>query len=190
VIIGSQFGQSAFQNNFLFNGSSFSTFTIDEPNTSIPINFSGINDSGVLVGGGDWVDEGGNLFTVGGPSSANQTGHIYINDNGVIAGDYNSNGKYHGFIDNGGVFTTLDDPNGLVGGGTIVEGINNKGDVVGYYEDSSFQAHGFVYSNGTFTTVDAPSAPGGGTILTGINDGGEIVGYTLGNLTGFTATPA
>jgi probable HAF family extracellular repeat protein len=54
-------------------------------------------------------------------------------------------------------------------------GINNSGEIVGYYTDSSGNQHGFIYQSGTFTTVDDPD--GTDTHLTAINNNGEIAGY-------------
>ena len=50
--------------------------------------------------------------------------------------------------------TTLTDPN--AGGLTVASGINDTGEVVGYYKDSSNATvfHGFSYVNGAFTTLD------------------------------------
>jgi len=58
---------------------------------------------------------------------------------------------------------------------TSAIGINNMGDIVGYYQSSQGQVHGFVLSNGTYTTLDFPGAIGG-TFAHDINDGGAIVG--------------
>ncbi len=73
--------------------------------------------------------------------------------------------------------TTIDAP-----GSTFTEplGINSRGDIVGFYYDSSFIAHGFLLSNGSFTTIDAP---GGqtftSTFLSDISQQGDIVGYAV-----------
>ena len=55
-------------------------------------------------------------------------------------------------------------------------GINDAGQIVGFYYDSSVTAHGFLYSGGNYTTLDDPSGTKG-TIARGINDAGQIVGY-------------
>jgi probable HAF family extracellular repeat protein len=85
-------------------------------------------------------------------------------------------------------FTTLDDPLSNCGAEsacTIAYGINDAGQIVGYYFNSGH--HGFLYNNGTFTTLDDPLATGGslpvvGTNAYGINSSGLIVGnYIDGN---------
>jgi hypothetical protein len=53
-------------------------------------------------------------------------------------------------------FSTFDVP-GAVAGSTYAEGINNTGQVTGYYSDAG-GSHGFVDTNGAFTTIDVPGA--------------------------------
>src|SRR5467141_3704642 len=72
-------------------------------------------------------------------------------------------------------YATLNDP--LAGsGGTFAVGINNEGQITGYYFDSNGAAHGFLYSGGTWTTLNDPFATNG-TFAEGINNKGQIVGY-------------
>ena len=52
-------------------------------------------------------------------------------------------------------------------------GINDAGQIVGDYRDSSDGIHGFLYSGGAFTTIDVPGAQ---HLASGINDAGQIVG--------------
>ena len=59
--------------------------------------------------------------------------------------------------------------------GTGATGINDAGQIVGFYEDSSGAQHGFLYSGGTYTPLNAPSGTKG-TQAVGINDSGQIVG--------------
>jgi uncharacterized membrane protein len=76
----------------------------------------------------------------------------------------------HGFLDTGGSFTTIDFPGG---GDTNPIGINNSGQIVGYYDDAS-GIHGFLDTAGSFTTIDFPGAYR--TFAEGINNSGQIVG--------------
>ena len=72
-------------------------------------------------------------------------------------------------------FTTIDVPGAVV---TDVLGINNAGDMVGYYANSaSGPTHGFLFSDGSFTTLDYPGADS--TRAASINDSGQIVGCAL-----------
>ena len=80
----------------------------------------------------------------------------------------------HGFLYSGGsTYTTIDDPSGI--GTTIAAGINDAGQIVGGYTDSSGVKHGFLYSGGTYTTLDDPLGTKG-TAAVGINDVGQVVG--------------
>ena len=76
----------------------------------------------------------------------------------------------HGFVNNGGTFTTLTVPGAT---NTFARGINATGQIVGGFNDSS-GSHGFVYNGGTFTTLSVPGASF--TDAYGINGDGWIVG--------------
>jgi probable HAF family extracellular repeat protein len=73
---------------------------------------------------------------------------------------------------------------------TVANGINDAGQVVGYYGDIS-GTHGFLLDvDGSYTTIDLPGARE--TIPSGINDAGQIVGSYVdagGTHHGFLATP-
>jgi probable HAF family extracellular repeat protein len=73
------------------------------------------------------------------------------------------------------------DPSSSIG--TLATGINNVGQIVGYYGDST-GGHGFLYSGAVYTIIDYPLA--GGTNAYGINDAGQIVGYYSDGSTGQT----
>src|ERR1035438_2800789 len=106
-----------------------------------------------------------------------------INDKGAIVGYYleSQYGSTHGFLYSGGVYTTIDDPEGT----TFPEGINNNGVIVGLYECCQTENHGFTYANGVFTTFDYPGT-NGATSGEGINNSNEIVGiYSTGGDDGF-----
>jgi probable HAF family extracellular repeat protein len=68
-------------------------------------------------------------------------------------------------------FTTLDVPGAA---STGAGGINNSGQVVGSYSDTSGNGHGFLWSGSVYTTLDVPGAMTTGAA--GINDLGQIVG--------------
>ena len=53
------------------------------------------------------------------------------------------------------MFTTLDVPDTAESG---AYGINDKGEIVGYFLDGRARYHGFIYVDGTFSTLDAPLA--------------------------------
>jgi probable HAF family extracellular repeat protein len=141
-----------------------------------------INDSGQIVG--FWIAGTGYfgfLFSDGTytnlPSSLDPFG---INNAGQIVVD--------DFLYSGGHFLTGMDTRTtlppLAAGNIFATDINNVGQIVGYFADSSKHAHGFIYENGAYTTLDDPLAVGTsttgeivGTFITGENDNGQIVGY-------------
>ena len=70
---------------------------------------------------------------------------------------------------------TLNDPSGT--GSAPPHGINNAGQIVGTYTDSSGR-HGFLYSGGTSATPRSTIRwPHLGTKRHGINNAGQVVGY-------------
>jgi hypothetical protein len=86
---------------------------------------------------------------------------------GQIVGPYYDGSTYHGFLDNGGTYTTIDPP-GSTGSTAYV--INTSGQIAGYYVDGSGFTHGFLDNGGTYTTIDPPGSTS--TIVDGINDSG------------------
>jgi uncharacterized membrane protein len=58
--------------------------------------------------------------------------------------------------------------------GTQPNGINDKGQIAGYFVDTSGVHHSFLKEGETYTTIDAPGASG--TQAFGINNSGTIVG--------------
>ncbi len=95
-------------------------------------------------------------------------------------------------------FQTIDAPfSGAADTGAT--GINDSGQIVGYYYNSSSE-HGFLYDydQRTFTSIDDPNAKADSrewsdTRAYGINDSGQIVGHYYdanGNTHGFVRDPA
>ena len=97
-----------------------------------------------------------------------------INNADDVAGFYTAGGKTSGFVDIGGVFTTLNAPKVS----TEAFGINNRGQVVGDTLTASGKTFGFVYtiSTGKFKFYSDPNGVGT-TNFNGINDNGDIVGF-------------
>jgi hypothetical protein len=58
---------------------------------------------------------------------------------------------------------------------TLPLGQNDRGQVVGPYDDADNRRHGFLLDRGRYTTIDAPGAAPS-TATTSINDRGQIVG--------------
>jgi probable HAF family extracellular repeat protein len=105
-----------------------------------------------------------------------QTVAVRINSDGDIVGYYQSaDFRSHAFLlQNDGSLTTIDPPAAVTTGDpTGLIGINDFGEIVGYYYDVS-RVHGFLLSGGAFTTIDFPGARY--TWCSAINNAGDIVG--------------
>ena len=93
-----------------------------------------------------------------------------------------------GFLDEGGVITTID-PFGSTF--TQALGVNNLGEIVGFYVDANGKQHGYIDNSGVFTSFDPPGSAS--TTINGLNDKGDIVGFYTNNATdtvdGFVGTP-
>jgi len=106
-----------------------------------------------------------------------------------------------GFVYGGGAYSTLTAPGAVY---TQANGINNAGQVAGFYYGGGVEA-GFVYFGGTYTTLSLGSTSS--TVAFGINDSGQVVGsyetgaglgaflysggtYTLLSVPGATSTAA
>jgi probable HAF family extracellular repeat protein len=178
--------------------------TIDFPG-AFSSEAAGINDGGQIVGTfnnaagvrlqngiGDqgFFRSAGGVFTpINVPfAGAKGTEAIGINNAGNIVGAFqDAAGTPHGFLDVGGLFSTIDPPGAVA---AIVGGINNLGQMEGVYVDAGMALHNFIDVGGVFTTVDNPFGPF--STLGGINDAGQFVGSyndATGTARGFLATP-
>ena len=158
---------------------------------------AGINNNGQIVGhyGGLGSYDDGFLWTGGNYSTLTHPGSehtipLSINDAGLIVGMYWSDpaSGFGGFLYNGTTYTDIVDPSAWPSS-TAATGINNAGQIVGYYYGKGFDpgTHGFLYSGGTYTELNDPLAVKG-TFAQGINALGQIVGYYVdvnGNAHGF-----
>lgn len=117
-----------------------------------------------------------------------------VNDLGTIVGAYEDcGGSVHAFILTGfpGAsysFSAFDVPVASAPWLAVADGINNLGQIVGYYHTSNGANHGYLrQADGTFYYIDFPpsQSPTGtveGTTPESINDQGQVVGYyTDGN---------
>jgi hypothetical protein len=92
-----------------------------------------------------------------------------------------------GFLDKGGTITTIDPFHSAF---TQALGVNDKGEIVGFYLDAMGFQHGYIDNGGVFTTFDP--AGSAGTTIAGLNDLGQIVGFytnASGSVVGFVGTP-
>jgi len=114
-----------------------------------------------------------------------------INKSGIFAGNYEDPSTLvdYGYTGKNAQYKTALKLKGIKNTGTAARGINDAGDIVGWYLDSSAVLHGFYMPHGgKAVTVDDPA--GANTIgLEGINNKGEAVGMftdVSGNRHGFT----
>lgn len=105
-----------------------------------------------------------------------------INNRGDIVGAYNSNynsntpaGHRYGFLrSKDGEFTRIDFPGNVFR--THADGINRRGDIVGWYARVMGEIHGYLRKkDGEFNQIDFPGATD--TRAVGINARGDIVGF-------------
>jgi hypothetical protein len=114
-----------------------------------------------------------------------------INNAGQIAGFYTDGaGNFHGFIDIGGTFTTLDAAGAM---DTSLLGLNNLGEAVGFDVDAAGLMHGVVCNTSTLACMEVDDPNGiGTTTFNGVNDEGQIVGFYVNggdNTIGLLANP-
>jgi hypothetical protein len=200
-------------NNFGFVDQSGTFTSVSDPSTPVTgptVNqLLGVNDNNQAVG--FYLDALGNsqaylynlvtksftAINLPGSFNATSTTATGINDAGVITGYFtNAMGATLGFIDDGGTFTSYNDPSGS---DTMFLGINSSDQVVGSYVDGSGETDGLLFSLGshTFQTVDDPLASPiaafgvTGTTINGINNAGDLVGFFSdgNNVDGFLAVP-
>jgi probable HAF family extracellular repeat protein len=152
-------------------------------------NLNDINDKGEIVGGfsdilfdvqaGFLLKENFRSTDIQCPNAAFTEAET-INKHGEIAGHCFAAGagpNRSGFFrDKKGKYTFLDFP-----GATLIEaiGINDDGQVVGDYRDSSGTFRGFFWDAGLFLTFDVPFPGATLTGPSGINNVGQIVGFFL-----------
>ena len=100
-------------------------------------------------------------------------------------GDYfDASGNQHGYLLQGGIYTTLDNPDAVW---TFPFGINNRGQIVGTYGSADGDNHGFLLSVGVYTTYDFPGTSQ--NVLTGINNSGEVSGVYNWGLNAYFGVP-
>ncbi len=109
-----------------------------------------------------------------------------INNAGLIVGASSGTPGDAFFATTGGSATDLYSDFGLTtNNGSMANGINASGAVVGYFYDSKYNGHAFLYSGGTVTDLTSSLSKSASANVqaivsseaTGINDSGEVVGY-------------
>jgi uncharacterized membrane protein len=180
------------QHGFVFERGVFTQIDVPFPGVLGTL-ATGINDQGQIVGVYSdnkglhgFILDRGEFSSLDVPfPGARDTGFngMGINNRGEIVGTYNSvtPGLYiQGFVFERGVFSHLDTPPGSITNGTFVNGINDRGQIVGCVD-----GHAFVFEQDVFNPVDIPFE---GACPYGINNRGQIVGLFNG-FQGFVGTP-
>ena len=188
----------ATNSGFTYNVAS-KTFTTEnvgsQPTQVIGINNQGfktagffLNSAGTAVG---FTDSKGTVTQVVYPGSAfNQL--LSQNDNAQAAGYYSLSTSGvpdvpYVYDEVGGVFEVINIPNSTNAQAT---GINDSGDVCGFFVDTTGAMHGWLLIEGFFTQLDAPKGKGA-TAALGLNNKGQVVGSYMdsaGNTHGFVYT--
>jgi len=149
---------------------------------------NGISNTGQIVGSFQ-VDANTNLEHPAGFIYTNGTVQTYdpslsgtvfrgINSSGIVVGG-TSTGQAFLYDSNSGIQTPFSVPGATYTGALA---INDNGQIVGQFTDSTNTAHGYLEFGGQFITVDYPSGPDTvnvNTILAGINNEGQVVGWTF-----------
>jgi hypothetical protein len=165
-IVGNYTDTSNVTHGFLLSGdpSNPASYKTIDPSGSTSTFANGINDLGLIAGA--FTDTSNNIpacasptdthgFVLNGdPSLASSYTTIDVpnscktvinglNNSGLLVGLYRDlAGNNQGFTDLGGIFTTISDPSSI--DGTIVEGVNNLGDLVGTIDGADGLFHGFI----------------------------------------------
>jgi hypothetical protein len=176
-------GTPSLLTNFIRNpDGSFNILSLDGDPLAMA---NGINDARTVVGGFSFgvafvLPNGGPALPV--PVINGTTSQIAfgINDTNLSTGQYtdNATGTTPGYLLQGTVYTTLNPVAAALV--TNAQGVNNLGEVVGFYSLDGVHQHGFFYNSTTksFTLPADPNIPN--LFLTqflSINDNGLAVGY-------------
>jgi para-nitrobenzyl esterase len=179
---------------FIKNGSTYTLFNI--PGSSLLT--YGVNESGTVVGSYlgpeiGWGPVGVYAFTRSGSQirsyqAPNTKGAVAdtefksINNRGQIAGFYElfdpNPVLWTSFVLTGSSLTEIAYPGASE---TFVQGINDSGDVVGFYTDADLNEHAFLKAGTTYRNID-PSGPNGSSAAISISDSGLVLGFAKSNL--------
>ncbi len=176
---------------FLFHNGSFQI--VAHPVTGAPLltDVTDVNDRGLAVGYyADFIIpilppvhgfffRNGNFTPIDFPAPATDTYPMSVNNFGQVVGliqDTDCDGIAYachrrGFLLSHGHYSQFAFPGAAA---TFARGINNRGVIVGYYDDlPDLYPHGFIYSRGQYFPVNCPASTN--AMPFGINDSGDVV---------------
>ncbi|MBV9849591.1 MAG: hypothetical protein JO250_07875 [Armatimonadetes bacterium] len=146
----------------------------------------GINDAGQVVGcyydvsarGHGFVLGRGGYATLDYPDPDTNTTARVITGSGRVLGEVESIAPRHGPAAQGwgflwwqGAFTRITFPGATR---TVPTGVNDRGQVVGWYSNGRGPRHGFLFNGAAYTRIDYPGATE--TELAGVNGRGQVIG--------------
>lgn len=147
-VVGSNYynPSTGYSNGFLYNNGTYTR--IDPSGVNRYSGAYGINDSGEIVGSYEnnnnlsvgFLDSNGTFTSISAPNPNDNLVLYGISDNGYMVGAISGYNLFQSFIDENGAFTTISVPGATQ---TVVRGVNDSGDVVGYYTNSS-GTYGFL----------------------------------------------
>jgi len=178
-VVGSYVDTAGTTHAFLLSNGNLSS--LDPPGSIFTLAFQ-INNRGQIVGEYDpgtgpihgFVFENGTFTDIDQGVVANGftfTEAVGINNRGEITGDFFDPNMFRSFVDRSDVFQQFEVPSQ---GDTFMGGLNDSGDIVGFFVDTNFSFHGFLKTQSNFQSVDFPGAAL--TAALGINASGKIVG--------------
>jgi uncharacterized membrane protein len=162
---------------------------IPGPKGALLSSASSINDRGAIVGW--YVDSNGVMrgfllrgkkyTTLDVPGATEGTLAMGINKNGwIVLNGYNSTSATSALTKNNGkTYKTINVPDAVA---SFANGLDNAGDVVYEWLDSTHSAHGALLRGGRYYKFDYPKAVF--TVGGGINDKNTIVGWYQTNISG------
>jgi probable HAF family extracellular repeat protein len=170
--IGQIVGLAEIANNSRLDAFEYSNGTLTDLSPGVGGYAVAINDSGSVLG-----KDGGNtsIFANGTITDLTISGGgipgIYdspqaMNNSGQVVGWAATSSAYRAYLYQNGVTTNL----GSLGSDSYAYGINNAGQIVGYYYNNSGNLEGFIWQNGHNTSLPAFAQ------ASGINDSGQIIG--------------
>jgi len=173
--------------SFIMSGGNYTTFSGPPPGAGDTWGMSaqGINNNGEVVGNYFSAETGNQGFRYGNDSyqaitvpGSSWTYAFGINNNGQVVGWSGGFGLHQmGFVESGGVYTTIADPSPTTDSNFAMD-INNSGQVAGVFQDEDYPGGvGYVRSsNGVYTIL-----PNGiyniGPWPIGINDSGLVLAW-------------